>query len=378
MEDSRYQARAACARFDAELEAFMEGEARPFVASHGRDCAACGALLADLAAIRQAALELPQEEPSPLVWTNLRAQLTAEKAVRAAACAQFEAELQACLEGETRPLVAAHARECAACGALLEDLQAVRQAAQALPLEEPSPAVWTNLRAQLAAGGAFRVPACAQFEAELADYLEGEARPLVPAHARECAACGAVLADIEALRRAASAMPREEPSPFLWTRLCAQLAEAGAFGQPVAGWRQILSWRFLPHLAPVGVLAGLVVMASVLILPSLTFQHPGGSQEGAGAAAATQVASALPPAEDRALAQVVSDLESSFKANEALLTPDLKATYDKSLVSLDGSIRECLDSLQREPGNTLAHDYLLAAYTRKAEVLSSALEFQGR
>ena len=60
------------------------------------------------------------------------------------------------------------------------------------------------------------------------------------------------------------------------------------------------------------------------------------------------------------------------------MAPDLKATYDKSLVSLDHSIEECLDSLQNEPRNALAHEYLLTAYTRKAEVLSSALEFDGR
>jgi DNA-binding IscR family transcriptional regulator len=90
------------------------------------------------------------------------------------------------------------------------------------------------------------------------------------------------------------------------------------------------------------------------------------------------MASLVPPPEDISLAHVVSDLESNFKANEASMTPDLKATYEKSLVSLDGSIRECLDSLHHEPRNTLAHDYLLTAYTRKAEVLSSALEFEGR
>jgi hypothetical protein len=78
------------------------------------------------------------------------------------------------------------------------------------------------------------------------------------------------------------------------------------------------------------------------------------------------------------LAHVVSDLEVNFRANEASMTPELKATYDKSLVSLDTSIRECLDSLHDEPRNTLAQDYLLTAYTRKAEVLSSALEFEGR
>jgi hypothetical protein len=86
----------------------------------------------------------------------------------------------------------------------------------------------------------------------------------------------------------------------------------------------------------------------------------------------------VPASEDGALARVVTELESSFRANEASMAPDLKATYEKSLVSLDGSIRECLDSLRQEPRNTLAHDYLLTAYTRKAEVLSSALEFEGR
>jgi hypothetical protein len=90
------------------------------------------------------------------------------------------------------------------------------------------------------------------------------------------------------------------------------------------------------------------------------------------------VASAAPVTDDTGLAPVVSSLESSFRASEASMTPDLKATYEKSLVSLDGSIRECLDSLQQEPRNTLARDYLLTAYTRKAEVLSSALEFEGR
>jgi hypothetical protein len=79
-----------------------------------------------------------------------------------------------------------------------------------------------------------------------------------------------------------------------------------------------------------------------------------------------------------ALERVVDELEETFRAREASLAPDLKATYDNSLISLDTSIRECSDSLEREPGNSLAHEYLLAAYSQKAEVLSSALEFAER
>ena len=67
-------------RFDEELEAYLEGEARPFIAAHALDCSGCGALLADLQSIRQAARDLPQEEPSRVVWANVRARLEAEGA----------------------------------------------------------------------------------------------------------------------------------------------------------------------------------------------------------------------------------------------------------------------------------------------------------
>jgi hypothetical protein len=79
-----------------------------------------------------------------------------------------------------------------------------------------------------------------------------------------------------------------------------------------------------------------------------------------------------------ALERVVHELEETFRAREGSLAPDLKATYENSLISLDASIRECSDSLEREPDNSLAHEYLLAAYSQKAEVLSSALEFDER
>jgi len=294
------------------------------------------------------------------------------------ACLRFNAELENHLEGEVRPFIASHARECGSCRDLLADLQSIRQAARDLPQEEPSPAVWANIRSSLESMGAFVASPCSQFSTELEGYLEGEARPFVASHARECASCRDLLADLESIREAARTLPQEEPSRVVWANVRAQLETEGAFGVPVGGWRQLLSWRFLPQPVPLGTLAGLVVLGAILSLPSGNLQRWGSPQEAASSPAPTEVASLVPPPEVISLAHVVSDLESNFKANEASMTPDLKDTYEKSLVSLDGSIRECLDSLHHEPGNTLAHDYLLTAYTRKAEVLSSALEFEGR
>jgi len=294
------------------------------------------------------------------------------------ACSRFDDELEAYLEGEARPFIVSHARDCASCGPLLADLEVIRQAARSLPLEEPSPLVWAKVRARLEAEGAFGVPACSRFDAELEAYLEGEANPFIVSHARDCASCGPLLADLQAIQQAARDLPLEEPSRVVWANVRARLEAEGAFGVPVSGWRQVLAWRIFPHAIPLGVLAALVFLGSVLTLPSTSIQRWGGTDEMADSHAVAQMALAMPTGEDGALAHVVSDLESNFRANEASMAPDLKATYEKSLVSLDGSIRECLDSLQHEPRNRLAHDYLLTAYTRKAEILSSALESVGR
>ena len=378
MEGHRYKAIALCSRFENELEAYLEGEARPFIASHAHDCPSCGALLADVQSIRAAARDLPQEEPSPLIWARVRASLEAEGTLRLTACVQFDAELEAFLEGEARPFITSHAHDCPSCVAMLADLQSIRAAARDLPQEEPSPRVWAKIRASLAAEGTLRLAACVQFDAELEAFLEGEARPFIISHSHDCPSCGALLADLQSIRVAALNLPLEEPSRVVWANVRARLEAEGAFGSPVSGWRQVLAWRLFPHAIPLGVLAALVFLGSVLTMPPGGVQRWGRLDEAGGSPAVAQIAPAMPAGEDGALARVVSDLESNFRANEASMAPDLKATYEKSLVSLDGSIEECLDSLRHEPGNTLAHDYLLTAYTRKAEVLSSALEFQGR
>jgi len=385
---------ADCERFEGELSAFMEGETRPYVIAHAHDCTACGAVLADLQAIRQAARELPEMEPPHLDWAGVRVKLQVAGAFKPSPCAQFDAELAAFLEGEAGSLVADHAQDCAACGAVLADLQAIRAAARDLPQVEPPHLGWAGVRASLEAEGVFASRACHQFGAELAAYLDGEARPFVLSHAQACGPCGAMLADLESIRKVARELSLEEPPQELWLKLRTVLVEAGAFGdtagfgqsvdrkrslgQIVTNWRRILSWRLVPQLVPLGVLTSLVILGSVLTLPPGSLQRRAGTHQVADFAEMSQIASVTPTAEDKALARVVSEMERSFKASETSMTPDLKATYDKSLVSLDGSIRECLDSLQQEPGNTLTREYLLAAYTSKAEVLSSALEFQGR
>ncbi len=220
--------------------------------------------------------------------------------------------------------------------------------------------------------------ACYQFDAEVSAYLEDEPRPAVPAHAQNCQFCAATLADLELIRSASRQLRLEEPPAILWTRIRARLVSEGILSEPTG----ILSRWFeriglLPSAAPVAALASLAVLAAILVIPATNFQpvRLNNPSTLSSTASDSPVKPAIESDEETRLARTVGDVESNYKAHESALEPTVKATYQKSLESLNTSIRECHASIQKEPSNALAREYLLSAYAQKAQVLAAALEF---
>jgi hypothetical protein len=222
-----------------------------------------------------------------------------------------------------------------------------------------------------------KTPGCLRFDLELAAYLEGEAKPFIAFHVQNCPACRGVLSDLEQIRTISRELPLEEPLPVVWANIRAVLAQEGALRPQARGWRRLLTWQFFPNPVPAAVLAGLVAFGLILTTPTGNLNRWNTAASAPDRPDVRATFTTL-SSEDNALAQLVKELETTFRANQAQMAPDMKATYDKSLDSLNTSIQECLISLREEPSNKLAHDYLLTAYTRKAEVLSSALEFEGQ
>ncbi len=223
-----------------------------------------------------------------------------------------------------------------------------------------------------------RGAACRQFDLELAAHLEGEERPAVIAHARECPFCRVVLADFEGIRAACRELPLEEPPARVWAHLHAALVAEGAFPEPVVGWQVFLQQlRFFPSPAPVAAMACLLVLGSALLVTPRAPDQILSSYRSPASEEAV-VASAGFSSSPGDLARTVQELETSYKARANFIEPEVKESYEAGLKHLDNSIRECLVSIQHEPDNTLAHEYLLDAYTRKAEVLAAALEFDAR
>jgi hypothetical protein len=217
-----------------------------------------------------------------------------------------------------------------------------------------------------------KTTACYELERELQAFLEGENRPSVLAHTQECAFCKVIVEDLKALRAAALEMAYEEPSRAVWSNIRAQLAAAGAFRGKVSLRDWIGQLAFVHRPVPVAAFACLIFIGCLMTGPQ---KYPGqGSSSRFTASSARPLGPMAVMGESDALERVVTELEGTFRAREASLSPDLRATYDKSLKSLDASIQECSDSLQNQPGNSLTHEYLITAYSQKAEVLSSALQ----
>jgi hypothetical protein len=219
---------------------------------------------------------------------------------------------------------------------------------------------------------------CLRFEADIPAYLEGESRPEFLAHAGECEFCRCTLADIEQIRNLSSKIGLESPPPAVWNRVRAVLIAEGVITKRRRFWQRWIPGTTLTTLRsafPLGALAAAALAAVVLIKFPGHAVRPQVSRVPAVRAAVQEY---MAPADAAELKRAIQQLEQAYYANESQLEPSVKETYRKGLASLNYEIRECEVMMQQDPENGLARQYLSTAYTQKAQLLQSALEFDLR
>lgn len=285
-----------------------------------------------------------------------------------AQCRQFDLDLPAYLEGDGHPEVVSHAQQCPFCAVVLADLQLIQSQSHDALLEDPPARVWANIHATLEAARA----QCRQFDLDLPAYLEDGGHPEILSHAQKCAFCSVVLADLQLIRSQSHEALLEDPPPRVWANIRATLDSEGVFREPITGWPGWTAWfpktGLLRYATPFAALALMVLFGTILLVPPTSV--------------GPKMISALPPrpAIDTSLAAPagLEKMEISYRNHEKLLDPAVQASYQKGLESLNNSILECQESVKKEPGNTMAREYLATAYQEKAAVLSAALEYDGR
>jgi hypothetical protein len=211
---------------------------------------------------------------------------------------------------------------------------------------------------------------CKAFLNYLPLRMEGTPSPDADAHLRNCPSCRNVIDDLNAIHSEARSWSAEEAEPpaRIWTLLQLQLEQEGLIrdgrtAQPELSRSRGFSGWFagLPRPALAGAyLVLLIAVAFGLSRPINKRANEARWLEG------TQD-STLPLS-----AQLTAEQVSFASFNDS--NPVVTASLNKNLAIVDNYIALCEKSVQEEPQNEVARDYLYEAYQQKADLLAQMTE----
>ncbi|HEX8724495.1 MAG TPA: zf-HC2 domain-containing protein [Gemmatimonadaceae bacterium] len=245
---------------------------------------------------------------------------------------------------------------------------------------------------------------CEVFADRLMDFLEddldGAARAAMEAHARRCAECGALLADLRRVSRDASRLPSLAPSRDLWAGI-AERIEAPVVG--LAGRRRL--WT-APRLGGLAAAAALLLAAGLGYralrhagsAPSVPAVHvaaatPSGSDtartaapspapdqapasaasggsEGAHARlAASRAAEATPQAIEKSYDGEIAGLRAIIKQRHSRLDSATVAVLEHNLAVIDSAIAQCKTALARDPNSRFLMQSLSQSLDIKVQLM---------
>ena len=219
--------------------------------------------------------------------------------------------------------------------------------------------------------------ACGRFAALVHDRvggtLEAGAQADLDEHLASCAACRALLADLEAMRRTAADLPDFTPRTEVWAGLSQRLAgELAARPRPFwTGARVALA------MAATLVVA---VTSSVWLLRSPAPPPQVSAPAGAPAAGVSQSPTELVQDVDEHLriadehyVKAIAGLEQVVKSGEGTLDPALAATLQKNLGVIDQAISESREAIKAQPNNQLVQTSLFEALRQKVALLEDTV-----
>src|ERR1700684_337619 len=217
---------------------------------------------------------------------------------------------------------------------------------------------------------------CREFLNSLEPWMEGERPPDVRAHVRTCANCSGVVKDLEMIyaeARSWSASEQDAPE-HLWTSLRAQLEQEGLIseGTPASeggaqpapsrtGWFAGLFPQLSRPVLAGGYLAALVAVAFALSGPVNKRVNEARWLKG------TQTSTSP-------LSAQLNFAEQNSNTYIARSNPDVTAALHQNLALVDKYIALCEKSVNEEPQNEVARDYLYEAYQQKADLLTQMTE----
>jgi len=209
---------------------------------------------------------------------------------------------------------------------------------------------------------------CKDFLDRLESWMEGDVHSDSQAHLRNCPHCRGLVEDLKAIRSEALTWRAEEVEPpaHLWTNLRSQLEQEGLIRENRPAEAAKATW-FGGRLAalPRPALAGAYL--TLLIAGAFALSRPMNRQSNEQRWLADSRDSTMP-----LRAQLIAEQNSFASFNNA--NPVVNASLNQNLAIVDNYIALCEKSVQEEPQNEVARDYLYQAYQQKADLLAQMTE----
>jgi hypothetical protein len=210
---------------------------------------------------------------------------------------------------------------------------------------------------------------CKDFPDYLEPWMEGDRHPDALAHLRDCPRCRNLVEDLKMIQATAQEWGRTESEPpaHLWNSLRVQLVQEGLIHQQSKrrGW--LIGW--LPRL-PRPALAGAYLAAVIAVAFGLS--GPVNQRINRARWLEGTQNSTTPLRAQFASAEMNATPPSVPDSN-----PTVTASLHNNLAIVDNYIVLCEKSVNEEPENELARDYLFEAYQQKADLLAQLSERGG-
>ena len=220
---------------------------------------------------------------------------------------------------------------------------------------------------------------CREFLACLEPWMEGERPQDAQAHLRACRACSSVVSDLELIHSEARNSSAEQDAPErVWTSLRAQLEQEGLIREtvpategaahdvahvasPRTGWFNSLFPRLPRPVLAGAYLAALIAVAFALSGPVNRRVNEARWLKG------TQISTSP-------LSAQLDFAEQNSNSYVTRANPAVTASLHQNLALVDKYIALCEKSVNEEPQNEVARDYLYEAYQQKADLLTQMTE----
>jgi len=243
---------------------------------------------------------------------------------------------------------------------------------------------------------------CSDVQRTLPEVLESGQNTEVETHLKSCPDCSELVGDLQLIASEAHQLAAcDEPSPRLWVRIAAQARAENIIREPELAVRPVpvtsgrgrwSAWWFAPVAA--ALVVGALYLSNPPSRPQVSVQNPPQAAPTPSVSAAkdersvarlseqkpAQVATKRTPKSierpetTRAPMETVSTDDNQFLNRIGRQSPDMRATFESQLKSVNAYIKDVEAYLQRNPDDEEARQQLMDAYDQKAMLYQMALD----